>query len=115
LLRRAFLRRRGAGRRPAHPRGRRGRGRRRAVAHPARLPIRPAGRLERAPGTARMTDAAPLAVVVLFAAPVAALLIGFLFLHRVKPSWTYLPILASNAAVAAAAMWLASKTYTGWT
>jgi NADH-quinone oxidoreductase subunit L len=57
----------------------------------------------------------PLAVLVLFAAPSAAILLGFLVLRRVKPQWTHVPVLASCAAVAAAAVWLASRVYTGWT
>ncbi len=60
-------------------------------------------------------ESVPLAVLVLFAAPVAALLLGFFVMRTLKPEWTHLPILASCAAVAAAAVWLASRAYTGWT
>ncbi|MBI3554375.1 MAG: NADH-quinone oxidoreductase subunit L [Elusimicrobia bacterium] len=58
--------------------------------------------------------ALPLAVVVLFAAPVAALLVGFLIVRPLKPSLTHVPILISCALVTAASVWLASRAYTGW-
>ena len=51
----------------------------------------------------------PLPLVLLFAAPVAALLVGFLALHRRAPRWTPVPILASCAVVAACAVWLLSR------
>ncbi|MBI5245983.1 MAG: NADH-quinone oxidoreductase subunit L [Elusimicrobia bacterium] len=51
-----------------------------------------------------------LAVKVLFGAPVAAILFGFFVMRRVKPEWTHLPILASCAAVTAAAACLAAYT-----
>ncbi len=56
----------------------------------------------------------PWPVVVLFAAPVAALLLAFFVFKPFKPEWTHLPILASCAAVAAASVTLAAWVYAGW-
>ena len=55
----------------------------------------------------------PLAVWLLFAAPVSAILIGFFVMRRVKPEWTHLPILFSCAIVTASAFWLAADVRTG--
>ncbi|MCX5794526.1 MAG: proton-conducting transporter membrane subunit [Elusimicrobia bacterium] len=56
----------------------------------------------------------PLAVYLLFAAPLTALAVGFfVFLPR-KPEWTHIPILLSCAVVTAAAAYLAARVYAGW-
>lgn len=54
-----------------------------------------------------------LPVQVIFGAPVAAILFGFLFMRRVKPEWTHIPILASCAAVCASAAMMAAYVYAG--
>lgn len=59
-------------------------------------------------------SALPLAVILLFAAPITALLAGFFVMRPFKPEWTHGPILASCAVVAAAGVWLAARVYTGW-
>jgi len=55
----------------------------------------------------------PLAAWLLFAAPVAAVLLGFFVFRRLKPEWTHLPILASCMVVTASAFSLAADVYTG--
>ncbi len=55
----------------------------------------------------------PLAVWLLFAAPVTAILFGFFVMRRWKPEWTHLPILLSCAVVTAASFWLAADVYAG--
>jgi NADH-quinone oxidoreductase subunit L len=59
-------------------------------------------------------SALPLEAFLLFAAPIAALLVGFFFLRPFKPSWTHLPILASCALVSMASLSLAARVYSGW-
>ena len=55
----------------------------------------------------------PLAVQLIFGAPVAALLIGFFGTHRFAPKWTHVPIIASCAVIAACAVWLLSRVAFG--
>ena len=64
-----------------------------------------------------MMESLPDAAYVLLGAPLAALLVGFLVTHRSRPDLTYLPILASCAAVAAAALGLLGGALAGvsWT
>ena len=50
----------------------------------------------------------PVAVWILFAAPVAAILFGFFVLRPWKPEWTHWPILLSCLAVAASSLLLAA-------
>ena len=51
---------------------------------------------------------APLAVKILFGAPILALLLGFFVFKPYKPEWTHLPILVSCACIAGSAMVLAA-------
>jgi NADH-quinone oxidoreductase subunit L len=55
----------------------------------------------------------PLAVYVLFLAPLAALAVGFFVIRPLKPEWTHIPILASCLAVTSASAYLAAFVYTG--
>ncbi len=55
----------------------------------------------------------PIAVELIFLAPIAALLIGFFGTHRFAPKWTPAPVIASCAVVAACAVWLASRVAFG--
>jgi NADH-quinone oxidoreductase subunit L len=55
----------------------------------------------------------PLAVYLLFAAPLAALAVGFFVLRPYKPEWTHIPILISCAVVCVCAAYLAALVYTG--
>ncbi|MBI5210769.1 MAG: NADH-quinone oxidoreductase subunit L [Elusimicrobia bacterium] len=55
----------------------------------------------------------PLSAILLFAAPVAALLAAFFLVRPFKPGWTHWPILASCAVVTAASVDLAAKVYAG--
>ncbi|HBL18831.1 MAG: hypothetical protein A2X36_03550 [Elusimicrobia bacterium GWA2_69_24] len=56
---------------------------------------------------------APWPIWVLFGAPVAALLVGYFYCHQRCPERTHWPILASCAATALAALWLAFQVYEG--
>ena len=55
----------------------------------------------------------PVAVYLLFAAPITALLLGFFIFRRFKPQWAHIPILASCAVVTASSFSLAAWVYTG--
>ncbi len=50
----------------------------------------------------------PWPVILLFAAPVAALLVSFFIVRPARPRWTHVPILASCAVIAACAIWILS-------
>ena len=53
----------------------------------------------------------PLPAVLLFAAPIAALLLGFFVMRPAAPRLTHVPILLSCAVVAACAVWIACRVY----
>ena len=55
----------------------------------------------------------PLAVYLLFAAPLAALAVGFFVTRRYQPEATYIPILLSCAVVCACSAYLAAFVYSG--
>jgi NADH-quinone oxidoreductase subunit L len=55
----------------------------------------------------------PLAVYLLFLAPLAALAVGFFVTRPLKPEWTHIPILASCLVVTLASAYLAALVYTG--
>ena len=55
----------------------------------------------------------PWAVYLLFAAPLAALAVGFFVTRPYKPEWTHVPILISCMVVTAAAAYLAAFVYAG--
>ena len=55
----------------------------------------------------------PLEMWLLFAAPLAALAIGFFVMRPWRPEWTHLPILASCAVVTASAWALAARVVVG--
>ena len=55
----------------------------------------------------------PLAVYLLFAAPLAALAVGFFVTRPYKPEWTHIPILFSCVVVTLSAAYLAAFVYTG--
>ncbi|MBI5241723.1 MAG: NADH-quinone oxidoreductase subunit L [Elusimicrobia bacterium] len=55
----------------------------------------------------------PLAVYLLFLAPLAALAVGFFVTRPLKPEWTHIPILASCVVVTCSAASLAGMVYEG--
>ncbi|MHB2026831.1 MAG: NADH-quinone oxidoreductase subunit L [Elusimicrobiota bacterium] len=57
--------------------------------------------------------ALPIEAVLLFAAPVCAILISFFLVRPWKPRWTHWPILVSCAVVAVSAVRLALRVYSG--
>lgn len=56
----------------------------------------------------------PLAVYLLFAAPLGAIFAGFFIFRPLKPEWTHWPMIASCAAVTAASFALAARVYAPW-
>jgi len=55
----------------------------------------------------------PLSAWLLFAAPIAALLLGFFVFRPLKPEWTHLPILLSCAVVTGASLALTARVLAG--
>jgi NADH-quinone oxidoreductase subunit L len=55
----------------------------------------------------------PIEALLLFAAPVAAILFGFFVMRPLKPEWTHWPILLSCAVVTASALTMAHRVWIG--
>ena len=59
-----------------------------------------------------MTAVLPLSAILIFAAPISAVLISFFLVRPFKPRWTHWPILISCAVVAVSAVRIAMRVYT---